>query len=614
MKNKIICFFAFLLLLSCSNKKTYNQPGTLEFALQLSGNNRGELEKVLSHYSKAPQDSLKLEAVKFLIKNMIFHYAVSGDLIDAMIEDIDSSLSKMPASEKIAYYQVAARVAVDHYDYHIEYDIDQITSEFLINNIEKSFKIWENNIFKISFEEFCEDILPYRVSYEALVDWKDFSMCFFDLKGFSQSYPETPNRYSIKSISTHNPLNLGQLHNSDLKNHKADCIDISHSDVYSARNTGYASSIDYVPHYADRNGRHFWARSMGETTRRGINSKFPKVYRKSFSLCAFPKDDVNHVPFYLRDFNNKDVTDLYTDVARVNYQFKNLPKGHKYAYLAVFNNQTWQEVAWTKANKKTVSFDKMGKEIVYMPSFYKGQKQVLGHYPIYLNSSGEIKELIPNKNITHNLRLTRKYKYNVAGDISGIKLIGSKFLATNNLNNRNFDTLGIVSDYEYMNYDSIAVKHKKKYKYLIYAINKKPVRLSSVLFYDENSKVVTGKSFRLDPDTGKLMYIKNRAFDQDPLTGETMYKLSGIELDHATRISKIKYMSSNDDNSIVPGELYELFYFEKGKWISLGKKLARKQELHYKNVPSGALYWLRNLTKGVEERPFTVEDGKIRFF
>ncbi len=65
MKNKIICFFAFLLLLSCSNKKTYNQLGTLEFALQLSGNNRGELEKVLSHYSKDPQDSLKLEAAKF---------------------------------------------------------------------------------------------------------------------------------------------------------------------------------------------------------------------------------------------------------------------------------------------------------------------------------------------------------------------------------------------------------------------------------------------------------------------------------------------------------------------------------------------------------------------
>ena len=44
----------------------------LEQALELAGSNRCELEKVLEHYA---DDSLKLEAAKFLIRNMPGHYS-----------------------------------------------------------------------------------------------------------------------------------------------------------------------------------------------------------------------------------------------------------------------------------------------------------------------------------------------------------------------------------------------------------------------------------------------------------------------------------------------------------------------------------------------------------
>jgi len=46
-------------------------------------------------------------------------------------------------------------------------------------------------------------------------------------------------------------------------------------------------------------------------------------------------------------------------------------------------------------------------------------------------------------------------------------------------------------------------------------------------------------------------------------------------------------------------------------WISLGKQIGTKsQVLIYKNVPSNALFWLRNHTRGKEERIFTYENGK----
>ena len=50
----------------------------LSCVLDLSGNNRHELEKVLMHYKQSPKDSLKLRAAKFLIINMSHHYSLSG--------------------------------------------------------------------------------------------------------------------------------------------------------------------------------------------------------------------------------------------------------------------------------------------------------------------------------------------------------------------------------------------------------------------------------------------------------------------------------------------------------------------------------------------------------
>jgi len=48
-------------------------------------------------------------------------------------------------------------------------------------------------------------------------------------------------------------------------------------------------------------------------------------------------------------------------------------------------------------------------------------------------------------------------------------------------------------------------------------------------------------------------------------------------------------------------------------WISLGVQTATTNELIYRNIPEGALLWLRNLTRGKEEQVFYVEDGEQKF-
>jgi hypothetical protein len=67
----------------------------------------------------------------------------------------------------------------------------------------------------------------------------------------------------------------------------------------------------------------------------------------------------------------------------------------------------------------------------------------------------------------------------------------------------------------------------------------------------------------------------------------------------------------NDDNFIKEDELYELFFASDTGWKSLGTKIGTSsQVLIYEEVPINTIFWLRNLTKGKEERPFSYEDGQ----
>lgn len=47
------------------------------------------------------------------------------------------------------------------------------------------------------------------------------------------------------------------------------------------------------------------------------------------------------------------------------------PQGVKYAYLAVFGYQDWHPVQWAKIENGRAVFREMGKDMVYLPVYYK---------------------------------------------------------------------------------------------------------------------------------------------------------------------------------------------------------------------------------------------------
>ncbi len=127
---------------SIAIKTSVSISGPAAGILEEAGKNRAELEKAIAYFSKKG-DALQLKALYFLLTNMGIHY--SSD-----------------------YYWSNGHAVP--YTYR---DIDSIKADLLIGNIQAAFEAWRNPWSRhVSFDEFCEYILPYRVSIEPLEKWR----------------------------------------------------------------------------------------------------------------------------------------------------------------------------------------------------------------------------------------------------------------------------------------------------------------------------------------------------------------------------------------------------------------------------------------------------------
>ena len=75
-------------------------------------------------------------------------------------------------------------------------------------------------------------------------------------------------------------------------------------------------------------------------------------------------------------------------------------------------------------------------------------------------------------------------------------------------------------------------------------------------------------------------------------------------------IGRCVFTGRGDGKIFDIGDWYELLYWKEGGWHSAGKRKAETVHLLYEDMPRGALYWLRDLSKGKEEPIYSYEDGK----
>lgn len=631
--------------MSISDKK-------LESVLTLAGNNRPELEKVLTHYQN---DSLKLKAATFLIENMPGHGTYAGSRVDTFYMALDSLLP----------YDLTIRISNERINQLIKEkkaliglkwieDMYVIKADFLINTIDRAFDAWQKEPFarQLDFDDFCEYILPYRISNEPLEYWRDSiiprynkikELGYMEGSEFSTYWAccalNDSLRDEYRPSLGYDDWVVTKKYSVRRRIAYGDCASYAEFATFVMRAKGIPVMIDYTPQWPYRSMGHTWnivranngmnVQFGGVDTNPGErhkpDTKMAKVYRRTYAVnresLAY-KQPKEPIPAELSSPFIKDVSDEYFKGADVEIPLEFKPsKERNFVYLCVFDNKKWVPVCFAEKRGKKARFTQMGRDIVYLPAYYNRGNSVPAAYPFILDLKGHIHVCKPDTTLLQKRKLNRKYMINQSVYDTSERTVGGKIQGSDRIDFRQTETFYTVKTNPKGNRERVEINPEgKKYRYWRYlAPENAHGNIAELEFYLQDSLYNSnGTIIGIDGSyQNREGYTKEKAFDRDPLTffdapSEHAHDgWVGMDFKHPISFNSVAYTARNDGNYVFPSDVYELFYFGEKGWISLGEKTATTYDLTYDSVPNNALLLLRDLTKGVEERVFTFEGDKV---
>ena len=644
--------FIALLLASCH---PFSRDRELEEALNLAGENRPELERVLEYYK---DDSLKLEAARFLIRNMPGHYSYADTLtLHRYALAADSVLTAMEGldSDTIcrAIDSMASRLGMDRLT--LIPDCRIIKADFLIRNIDQAFDEWQHRPWNkhISFHDFCETLLPYKVEdLQPLEDWRtelrgvygertrnmEFIDELRDLGYLAASYVDKAiheskeYRLSISLRYTSLPPSVRLRVPFGL------CRDFAISAASVMRSEGIPVYVESTPLWVGFHLGHTWNLLSGEDGRYfafvgGLGEiekvhipqgRMGKIYRHTYAADPERKA-VNcsgeWVPPLFRNIFQMDVTARTISCCKVTLKVQEEKDGA--AYLALFDNKAWMPVALGRTSRGKATFNDMGHNALYLPVRYDrdGEMKPIAP-PFILNYDGRIEYIVPDTTQRIMMELKRKFPVKTRLYEKLHRLEGGEFQASDRPDFSHRHVFHRIAEnrgwgYEVQVPDS--VPPCRYWRYISYQ-RKSYCNMAEIMFYAAGDSVpVRGKVIGTPgahddhPD-----YTREAVFDGDLLTcndpTEPDSAWVGMDMGRPVKMDHLFYYGRSDGNAVEVGDEYELFWWNRDRWQSLGRQRAVRPSLEYRDVPAHALYLLRDLTKGKDERIFTYEDGRQKFW
>ena len=616
---------------SCTQTKV-----PLADALEQAGTHRAELESVLEHYRNEP---LKRKAAEFLISNMPGKYTLGGPFLNRYYELVDSlqAIPEVGSEEMRAFYD-SVYTLPGWQTLTKTYDLYNIRADYLTEHIDAAFEAWQSPWAKsLTFEEFCEYLLPYRVGNEMLEPWmQDFRRKYRPIIDSLHTdridlvYTTVAKR--IVGHRYYTPTYIPDCRPSSLEGMRiGSCRSYGAWSFYIFRSLGIPIVHESTPNWSNHAMGHEWTTiivdgkyypiQLGSGIRLGGHIKEfvyrpPKIYRDSYADHQPLIADETDVPPMFTNPRITDVTAAYIPTADVMLEdaFRISGGRPKYAYLTVFDEQTWKPVAYGKREGSGYRFTDMGLNSVYLPVYFREGQYYPAGQPVKVNTQGKSTVLTPDTLHRQNVTLRRKFMDDNPKQWANA-MAGGCFVFGKDFRFANADTLRVDS---MQTYDFKTIEIHGRYRCMKYVPPRQTRgNIAEIEVYDKNGKRVTGRvTSNYDPDWRDSVVNMNYAFDGNVLTfALTKPKQTdvwlGLDFGRTVELSNLVYLPRTDDNFIREGELYELFYWDNG-WQSLGKRTGSRklQYLTYNNVPANALLLLRNLTKGKEERIFTYEDGK----
>lgn len=625
----------------------------LERALIAAEDNRAELEKVINHYQQYESDSLKLRAAIFLIENMPGHQSLDGPAINSYYKEMDSILTNHSNQN----WQQQIQDISQRYSSSLKLveDIHVIKAGYLISNIDSAFHVWQEKPWAqhVKFSDFCEYILPYKaIEYQPIENWREIFHGKFeesmDIMKYSPMYQNSSYWACTYVNQNLRKLRIGfTTFDSDIpflypsllvKLPAGSCIERCLIAANVMRSKGIPVGIDFTPQWPFQEQGHSWnvvlANSGKNIIFAGIDSdpgqphmedeKMGKVFRYTYAanhdLQELNKKE-QYVPSHFHTCFMKDVTQEYMQTCDVKVEvLPELKQNSQYAYLAVFDNSKWVPIHWAKIKRGTALFKDMGKDIIYMPVYYTKEGMRPLSHPFLLDKKGTVHPLNADTLYTQTIYLNRKYPAKKRALFAAERMLGGKIQVSNYEDFRDSLTLYQISDLcSSGKFTNIPDSAWRFWRYL--SPDGSFGNISELVFCQKDSLLpIKGKiigtegSFSNNPNC-----IKEAVFDGDPLTFFDAPMSNGawvgMDFGEKVKLAKVMYIPRTDGNMIQPGDTYQLYWWNINGWQELGKeRVAKDVVLKCDKAPNNALFLLRNIDRGKEERIFTYQSNKQIFW
>lgn len=648
---KIFVVLSLVLIFACKSQ-IKNLPIGVQKTLVIAAENRKELEKVISHYSET-SDTLKLKAAYFLIENMRYHFTYKGKPLEAF----NSIFDKIEEREKFSPFIGNIHFPlIDSWADSIiringlphpqvlqkEFDHRIISSKILIENIDCAFIAWKFPWARhLTFNEFCNYILPYRFQDEPIESWRAAYMKKFEWLIDSMGNSQDPVRactiinndikkwFRFNEGLTVYPTAIGPI--ELLKGKMGRCLDQAGIANFAMRAMGIPVAHEVIPQWGDRSMGHDFSAVLGKNGKfidflggelppgkNEIRNKAPKIFQQLFSVqnqaLLHYSDGLSAVlgrPFGF------DATSMFSNTTDILIQkVKKYPANS--IFLAVFDDSRWVPIFAAKERKNTYFFKKMGREIVYLPCLMINNSLSPLSDPVYIDRFGKTHFIHFNKS-TQTVYLERKYPLTKIKQWWMTLMGNGRFEGANRSDFSDKESLFVIPNSISLKYHISKIDKPKSYRYVRYLFPDSCFgSLGEISFFSNQlSMPIKGspiKSVKVsDEDIVIAFDGKWDKFIHTPLKDDYNNQWLGLDLGRRKLITQVGYSPRNDQNNIEKGMKYELFYWNQ-EWVTLGNKLAKDGYLRYKKVPVNALFLLKNLTAGKEERIFLYENGQQIWF
>lgn len=597
----------------------------MERSLEAAGDNRKELEHVLKHYKG---DSLKYQAACYLIEHMQGCYSYKDTRIDSL-----KSLKWMSVTHGEEAWLDSVTGIWGGFSYLFSpkvYDIQVITADYLIKNIDHAFEVWNKQPWAkyYTFDDFCRYVLPYRVGDEPLEWWREVYHdrytpaidSIYRGSDIVKTVQAVREKFLEEGFAWNTNFSLPHLGASFLLHHRVGyCRESCDFTVYLLRSLGMPVATDCYLSSPQTSGAHSWT-VLKDTTGAWVPFWLMETEVKRGLDDGRPKGKVFRKMYWGEQV---DVTHEYFGENQAEIEVECSQGMDDKIYLCVFSCGNYTPVDVVEQRRGKAVFHNLEPGIWFLPMYKDKSRKGLvpAGYAFSVDKEGKVKNYVPDTLRRRKADLLRKYSYHHHLKERLNRLAGSRLEGSQTTDFRNPVLLGCLSDSNRTNRIEIFPGSSSPFRYirLLATPSKYNVEVAEIEFYEAGSGRRLPVHLLDIPKAGGTNHPAKMMIDGDVLSfysaAESGDKTLVFDLKEDYPIGKIVFVPRNDDNFIHPGDKYELFYQDGVRgWKSLGRQIAEGSVLEYTNIPQGALLWLRDLTQGREEQLFVLtEEGEQRF-